>query len=81
MTLPAYRRLLSHAIKKIGDVCTQATYDDKQTIHSSRILISYFHLSRKLKTLNPVSRKNSFHPLYYISDVKQNEIEQIKFKS
>ena len=25
MTLPAYRRLLSHATKEIGDVCTQAT--------------------------------------------------------
>ena len=33
------------------------------TIHSSRILISYFHLSRKLKALNPVSRNNPFHPL------------------
>ena len=33
------------------------------TIHSSRIFISYFHLSRKLKALNPVSRNNPFHPL------------------
>ena len=32
-------------------------------IHSSRIFISYFHLSRKLKALNPVSRNNPFHPL------------------
>ena len=40
------------------------TYHDKQTIHSSRILISYFHLSQKLKALkNPVSRNNPFHPL------------------
>ena len=37
-------------------------YHDKQTSHSSRVLISYFHLSRKLKTLN-VSRNNHFHPL------------------
>ena len=31
------------------------------TVHE--ILISSFHLSRELKTLNPVSRKNPFHPL------------------
>ena len=37
----------------------------KQNIHSSRILISYFHWSRKLKTLNPVSRKNPLHRLYH----------------
>ena len=35
----------------------------KQTSHSSRVLISYFHLSRKLKTLNHVSRNNPFTPL------------------
>ena len=39
------------------------TYHDKQTIHSSRILISYFYLSQKLKALNPVSCNNPFHPL------------------
>ena len=43
-------------------------YHDKQTSHSSRVLISYFHLSRKLKTLNHVSRNNSFHPLLLIAD-------------
>ena len=43
--------------------CSRFTYHDKQNIHSSRILISYFHWSRKLKPVNPVSRKNPFHPL------------------
>ena len=33
------------------------------TSHSSRVLISYFHLSRKLKTLNHVPRNNPFIPL------------------
>ena len=29
-------------------------------------LISCFHLSRKLKKLNPVSSKNPFHPFFYV---------------
>ena len=39
-------------------------YHDKQTSHSSQVLISYFHLSRKLKTLNHVSRNNHFTPIF-----------------
>ena len=39
-------------------------YHDKQTSHSSQVLMSYFHLSRKLKTLNHVSRNNHFTPLF-----------------
>ena len=37
----------------------------KENINSSRILIPYFHWSRKFKTLNRVSRKNPFHPLIW----------------
>ena len=42
-------------------------YHDKQKSYSSQVLISYFHLSRKLKTLNHVSRNNPFTPLYTYS--------------
>ena len=57
-------------------------YHDKQTSHSSRVLISYFHLSRKLKTLNHVSRNNHFTPLFILDWFTQqgsNHIKPVKF--
>ena len=60
-------------------------YHDKQTSHSSQVLISYFHLSRKLKTLNHVSRNNHFTPLfwYWIDLLSKgqgsNHIKPVKF--
>ena len=58
-------------------------YHDKQTSHSSQVLISYFHLSRKLKTLNHVSRNNHFTPplliLDWFTQQGSNHTKPVKF--
>ena len=61
LQLRLFHEKISWKSRISGDL--KFTYHNKQTSHSSRVLISYFHLSQKLKTLNHVSRNSPFTPL------------------